>query len=111
PHPNSAAQQARLNGTHGPEVMELHTLGVDGGYTQEDVINVARAFTGWTIMTPRQGGTFRFEPRIHDAREKIVLGQKIKAGGGEGDGEKVLDILASRPATAKFISTKLVRRF
>jgi uncharacterized protein (DUF1800 family) len=91
--------------------MELHTLGVDGGYTQQDVINVARAFTGWTITAPRQGGTFRFEPRIHDAREKIVLGQKIKAGGGEGDGEKVLDILASRPATATFISTKLARRF
>ena len=109
--PNAPRQKRGLNENYGRELMELHTLGVDGGYTQEDVINVARAFTGWTIMTPRQGGTFRFEPRIHDAREKIVLGQKIKAGGGEGDGEKVLDILASRPATAKFISTKLARRF
>jgi uncharacterized protein (DUF1800 family) len=84
---------------------------VDGGYTQQDVINVARAFTGWTIVGPRQGGSFRFEPRIHDAQEKIVLGHKIKAGGGQSDGEKVLDILASHPSTAKFISTKLVRRF
>ena len=91
--------------------MELHTLGVDGGYTQEDVVNVARAFTGWTIVGPRQGGSFRFEPRIHDAKEKIVLGQKIKAGGGQSDGEKVLDILAAHPSTAKFISTKLARRF
>jgi uncharacterized protein (DUF1800 family) len=91
--------------------MELHTLGVDGGYTQDDVVNVARAFTGWTILGPRQGGSFRFEPRIHDAKEKIVLGQKIKAGGGQSDGEKVLDILAEHPATAKFISTKLARRF
>jgi len=109
--PNAPRQKRGLNENYGRELMELHTLGVDGGYTQEDVINVARAFTGWTIMTPRQGGTFRFEPRIHDAREKIVLGQKIKGGGGESDGEKVLDILASRPATATFISTKLARRF
>jgi len=109
--PNAPRQKRGLNENYGRELMELHTLGVDGGYTQEDVINVARAFTGWTIMTPRQGGAFRFEPRIHDAREKIVLGQKIKAGGGESDGEKVLDILASRPATATFISTKLARRF
>jgi uncharacterized protein (DUF1800 family) len=110
-NPNAPRQKRGLNENYGRELMELHTLGVDGGYTQEDVINVARAFTGWTIMAPRQGGAFRFEPRIHDAREKIVLGHKIKAGGGESDGEKVLDILASRPATATFISTKLARRF
>jgi uncharacterized protein (DUF1800 family) len=109
--PNAPRQKRGLNENYGRELMELHTLGVDGGYTQEDVINVARAFTGWTIMAPRQGGAFRFEPRLHDAREKIVLGQKIKGGGGESDGEKVLDILASRPATATFISTKLARRF
>jgi uncharacterized protein (DUF1800 family) len=110
-NPNAPRQKRGLNENYGRELMELHTLGVDGGYTQEDVINVARAFTGWTIMAPRQGGAFRFEPRIHDAREKIVLGHKIKAGGGKSDGEKVLDILASRPATATFISTKLARRF
>ena len=100
-----------LNENYGRELMELHTLGVDGGYTQQDVVNVARAFTGWTIEGPRQGGSFRFEPRIHDSQDKIVLGHKIKAGGGQSDGEKVLDILASHPATATFISTKLVRRF
>jgi uncharacterized protein (DUF1800 family) len=110
-NPNAQRQKRGLNENYGRELMELHTLGVDGGYTQQDVINVARAFTGWTIVGPRQGGSFRFEPRIHDSREKIVLGQKIKAGGGQSDGEKVLDILASHPSTATFISTKLVRRF
>ena len=75
--------------------MELHTLGVDGGYTQKDVQEVARAFTGWTIANPRQGGGFRFEPRMHDDGEKVVLGHTIKAGGGKKDGEQVLDILAS----------------
>ena len=100
-----------LNENYGREIMELHTLGVDGGYTQQDVINVARAFTGWTIDQPRQGGGFRFEPRLHDDREKIVLGHKIRAGGGESDGEQVLDILARHPSTARFIATKLTRRF
>src|SRR6267142_1827828 len=100
-----------LNENYGRELMELHTLGVDGGYTQQDVISVARAFTGWTILGPRQGGGFRFEPRIHDSKEKIVLGQKIKGGGGQSDGEKVLDIIARSPATAHFISFKLARRF
>jgi uncharacterized protein (DUF1800 family) len=107
-----AQQQRRgLNENYGRELMELHTLGVDGGYTQADVINVARSFTGWTIDQPRQGGAFRFEPRFHDEGVKLVLGHRIKAGGGEKDGEQVLDILAKHPSTAKFISTKLVRRF
>jgi len=111
-NPNAKQQQKRgLNENYGRELMELHTLGVDGGYTQTDVVNVARAFTGWTIDQPRQGGSFRFEPRFHDAGEKIVLGHRIKAGGGENDGEQVLDILAKHPSTARFISTKLVRRF
>jgi len=91
--------------------MELHTLGVDGGYTQKDVTEVARAFTGWTIDNPRRGAGFRFEPRMHDAGEKVVLGHVIKAGGGESDGERVLDILAAHPSTARFIATKLARRF
>ena len=108
---NAPRQKRGLNENYGRELMELHTLGVDGGYTQDDVVNVARAFTGWTILGPRQGGTFRFEPRIHDSKEKIVLGHKIKAGGGQSDGDAVLDILARHPATAKFISTKLARRF
>ena len=100
-----------LNENYGRELMELHTLGVDGGYTQKDVTEVARAFTGWTIENPRQGAGFRFEPRIHDPGEKVVLGHRIKAGGGEGDGEQVLDILSRHPATAHFIVTKLVQRF
>jgi uncharacterized protein (DUF1800 family) len=112
PNPTQQQQQKRgLNENYGRELMELHTLGVDGGYTQADVVNVARAFTGWTIDQPRQGGSFRFEPRFHDEGEKVVLGHRIKAGGGENDGEQVLDILARHPSTAKFISTKLVRRF
>ncbi len=100
-----------LNENYARELMELHTLGVDGGYTQKDVQEVARAFTGWTIANPRQGGGFVFDPRMHDDGEKIVLGHKIKAGGGERDGEAVLDILASHPSTARFIVTKLARRF
>jgi uncharacterized protein (DUF1800 family) len=109
--PQQQRQRRGLNENYGRELMELHTLGVEGGYTQDDVVNVARAFTGWTIDQPRQGGGFRFEPRMHDDKEKIVLGQKIRGGGGQGDGERVLDILAEHPATAKFIATKLARRF
>ena len=100
-----------LNENYARELMELHTLGVDGGYTQKDVTEVARAFTGWTIEPPRRGSGFRFEPRMHDAGAKVVLGHTIKAGGGESDGEAVLDILAAHPATARFVATKLVRRF
>ena len=111
--------------------MELHTLGVDGGYTQKDVQEVARCFTGWTIFQPRGGaaavngmmgpnnnrrapgdpGTFFFNARAHDDGEKVVLGHKIPAGGGMKDGLMVLDILAHHPSTAKFIATKLVRHF
>jgi len=100
-----------LNENYGRELMELHTLGVDGGYTQKDVTEVARAFTGWTIDNPRQGGGFTFNPRFHDTGQKVVLGHVIKAGGGESDGEQVLDILAKEPATARLIATKLARRF
>ena len=104
-------QRRGLNENYGRELMELHTLGVDGGYTQQDVVNVARAFTGWTIEQPRLGGGFRYDDRMHDDGEKIVLGHKIKAGGGRSDGERVLDLLASHPSTATFIATKLARRF
>ncbi len=100
-----------LNENYGRELLELHTLGVDGGYTQKDVTEVARAFTGWSILNPRQGGGFRFAPALHDDGEKVVLGRTIKSGGGERDGEQVLGILASHPATARFIATKLARRF
>jgi uncharacterized protein (DUF1800 family) len=99
------------NENYARELMELHTLGVDGGYTQKDVTEVARAFTGWTIQNPRLGGGFTFNPRLHDPEQKVVLGHVIKAGGGESDGEQVLDILAKQPATARFIATKLARRF
>jgi len=111
PQPPNKNAAKGLNENYGRELMELHTLGVDGGYTQKDVTEVARAFTGWTIDRPRQGGGFKFEPRMHDAGQKVVLGHLIKAGGGEHDGEQVLDILARHPSTARFISTKLVRRF
>jgi len=107
-----------LNENYARELMELHTLGVDGGYTQKDVQEVARAFTGWTIRDPRgyfnggdEAGTFYFNPRTHDAGEKVVLGQRIPAGGGVEDGRRVLDVLARHPSTAKFIATKLARRF
>jgi len=100
-----------LNENYARELMELHTLGVDGGYTQKDVTEVARAFTGWTIDNPRPGGGYIFNPRIHDPEEKVVLGHVIKAGGGEEDGEQVLDMLGRHPSAARFIATKLVRRF
>jgi uncharacterized protein (DUF1800 family) len=106
-----AKQRPGLNENYGRELLELHTLGVDGGYTQQDVINVARAFTGWTIRPPAQGGGFIFRPQVHDAGEKVVLGHRLAAGRGEQDAEDVLDILAKSPATARFISFKLARHF
>ncbi len=112
--PQQPQQRRGLNENYARELMELHTLGVDGGYTQQDVTEVARAFTGWSIDRPREGGGFRFQPRMHDPGEKVVLGHVIKPGsfgGGESDGEKVLDILAKHPSTARFIATKLARRF
>jgi uncharacterized protein (DUF1800 family) len=106
------AKQARgLNENYARELMELHTLGVDGGYTQKDIIEVARCFTGWTISQPNRGGEFIYNDRVHDKGEKLVLGVKIPAGGGRDDAEKVLDILARHPSTARFISTKLAQKF
>jgi len=106
------AKQARgLNENYARELMELHTLGVDGGYTQQDIIEVARCFTGWTISQPNRGGEFIYNDRVHDKGEKNVLGVRIPAGGGRADAEKVLDILARHPSTARFISTKLARKF
>ncbi len=100
-----------LNENYGRELLELHTLGVDGGYTQKDVTEVARCFTGWTIKNPQAGSTFTYNDRVHDKGEKTVLGVTIPAGGGKEDGEKVLDILARHPSTARFISRKLAQRF
>jgi hypothetical protein len=108
------AQQAParrgLNENYARELMELHTLGVDGGYTQHDVIEVARALTGWT-MNPRQRAEFVFRPEIHDAGQKVVLGHVLPAGRGIQDGEDVLDMLAKDPHTAHYIALKLATRF
>jgi len=128
PAPQRPAQARRgINENYARELMELHTLGVDGGYTQKDVQEVARCFTGWTIFQPRgagvaanallgdaakdNAGTFYFNPRTHDDGEKVVLGHKIPSGGGMKDGLLVLDLLAHHPATARFIATKLARHF
>jgi uncharacterized protein (DUF1800 family) len=129
--PQGQAARRGINENYARELMELHTLGVEGGYTQKDVQEVARCFTGWTIFAPRgaglagnammdnpraeqlrnNAGRFFFNPNVHDDGEKIVLGQKIPAGGGMGDGLAVLNILAHHPSTAKFIATKLARHF
>ena len=132
--PAPAQRRARgLNENYARELMELHTLGVDGGYTQKDVIEVARALTGWGIRPPRQflalaqdarvrrladrmpdagdAGGFLFRPEVHDAEVKVVLGHTLKAGRGVEDGEQVLDILAKHPSTAKYIARKLAVRF
>jgi uncharacterized protein (DUF1800 family) len=133
--------QHGINENYAREIMELHTLGVDGGYTQTDIKEVARAFTGWTIVDARgyrrafaslangtedkrftrlarlaglpedaESGTFFFNERVHDTGEKIVLGQKINAGGIK-DGERVIEILVNHPSTAKFIARKLAVKF
>lgn len=129
--PNAQRQRRGINENYARELMELHTLGVDGGYSQKDVQEVARCFTGWGILAPRGGGaatqammngpraemlrekagTFFYNPRAHDEGEKMVLGHKIPAGGGFKDGLTVLDILARHQSTAKYVATKLVRYF
>ncbi|MEP6944447.1 MAG: DUF1800 family protein [Acidobacteriota bacterium] len=106
-----ARRSGGINENYARELMELHTLGVDGGYTQKDVQEVARCFTGWTIRKPYEEGIFVYNPGQHDNGEKMVLGTKILGGGGIGDAERVLDILAKHPSTARFIATKLARRF
>ncbi len=100
-----------LNENYGRELLELHTLGVEGGYTQQDVIEVARCFTGWTIAGRRKGGVFEYNDKVHDKGAKTVLGHAITAGGGMEDGLRVLDILAHHPSTARFLSLKLAKRF
>jgi uncharacterized protein (DUF1800 family) len=106
-----AGRPRGLNENYARELMELHTLGVDGRYTQHDVTEVARCFTGWSIRAPREGAGFVFRGRLHDNGPKVVLGVTIPAGGGIEDGMKVLDILAHHPSTARFISKKLAMRF
>jgi uncharacterized protein (DUF1800 family) len=111
PQPPPGIQRPGLNENYGRELMELHTLGVDGGYTQDDVVAVARAFTGWTIFDLNRYAEFQFNPGGHDRKEKIVLGHTLAAGRGEQDGLDVIDILARHPSTATFISKKLAQRF
>ena len=112
PQVQAALKDRGLNENYGRELMELHTLGVTGGYTQKDVTEVAKVFTGWTVAPPQQGGgfQFQFEERRHEPGSKTVLGQTIKEN-GMNEGLQVLHMLATSPATARFVSTKLAVRF
>ncbi len=107
----SALRLPGINENYARELMELHTLGVDGGYTQEDVVNVARAFSGWSIYDISRIAEFQFNPGNHDRNEKVILGQVFPRGGGEAEGVQVIDLLARHPSTARFISRKLAQRF
>ena len=110
PRPNPGKRTSGLNENYGRELMELHTLSVNGGYSQRDVTEVAKVFTGWTIDKPAEGGGFKFDPRMHEPGPKFVLGHRIKPK-GEGEGLEVLHRLATSPQTAHFISLKLAERF
>jgi uncharacterized protein (DUF1800 family) len=112
PAPNAAPKKADrgLNENYGREVMELHTVGVDAGYTQQDVIQMAECLTGWTIHEPRKDPQFFFDEKIHDQAKKVVMGRTFNYG-GEKDGEEALKMLATQPATARFISTEIARHF
>ena len=109
-NPNAKKNREGLNENYARELMELHTLGVSGGYTQADVIQVARILSGWTVDRPQRGGGFRFEPNRHEPGTKKVMGKKFK-GNGEREGRELLHFLVTRPATAHFISRKLAVRF
>jgi uncharacterized protein (DUF1800 family) len=115
PPPNPNAKRKANNGlneNYGRELLELHTLSVSGGYSQRDVTEVAKVFTGWTIEKPNDGGGFKYDPRMHEPGPKFVLGHHIKSkGDGEGEGREVLHLLATSPQTAHFISLKLAERF
>ncbi len=108
--PNPSAAKAGLNENYGRELMELHTLSVTGGYTQKDVTEAARVLTGWTIQPLEQGAPFQFDPKKHDPGDKVVVGQTISEN-GINEGMQLLDMLAHHPNTAKFICTKMARRF
>ncbi len=111
----SVATGARA-GARGPnenyarELLELHTLGVDGGYTQRDVMEVARVFTGWSIARPAQSGRFQFNEWAHDAEEKVVRGVRFPAGRGQDEGIRLLKLLANDPATMRHVSRRLCAR-
>lgn len=111
PTPAQPRPARGLNENYSRELMELHTLGVDGGYTQKDVMEVARILTGWTIDRPQMGGAFMFRPGMHDAGAKTVMGVSFPAGQGETEGERLLDLLAAHRNTAKHIAFKLAQRF
>src|SRR5437867_1874562 len=100
-----------INENYARELLELHTLGVDGGYTQQDVIDVARIFTGWSMERPQQGGGFEFHDWAHDTGEKQVLGVRFPAGHGMDEGIRLLKLLANHPATMHHVSRKLCQRF
>jgi len=110
PNGNARRRQNGLNENYGRELLELHTLSVNGGYSQRDVTEVAKVFTGWTIDKPFEGGGFRYDPRTHEPGPKFVLGHRIKPK-GEDEGREVLHRLATSPQTAHFISLKLAQRF
>ncbi|MEO0562931.1 MAG: DUF1800 domain-containing protein [Chloroflexota bacterium] len=105
---NVENEQSHPNENYAREIMELHTLGVNGGYTEDDVKEVARCFTGWSV---NDAGKFEFVSDWHDDGEKVVLGERIPAGGGKSDGDRVIEILAAHPNTARYVCTKLARRF
>ena len=111
-NPNAKRKASGLNENYGRELLELHTLSVNGGYSQRDVTEVAKVFTGWTIEKPNDGGSFKYDPRMHEPGPKFVLGHRIKPkGDGEGEGREVLHMLAASLQTAHFISLKLAERF
>ena len=110
PNAKKGKPASGLNENYGRELMELHTLSVNGGYSQKDVTEVAKVFTGWTLDPPKKGGEFHYEPRMHEPGDKLVLGHRIKQN-GEKEGMQVLHLLARNPNTARFISQKLAMRF
>lgn len=105
---NVVNEKSHPNENYAREIMELHTLGVDGAYTENDVLEVARCFTGWSVS---DRGTFEYRADWHDDGEKLVLGHVIPAGGGKDDADRVLEILINHPDTARYVTTKLLRRF
>jgi uncharacterized protein (DUF1800 family) len=114
PNANAAAAKNKkdsgLNENYGREVMELHTVGVDAGYTQQDVVQMAECLTGWTIHEPRKDPEFFFDEKIHGEGKKVVMGRTFNYG-GEKDGEEALKMLATSPKTANFVSSELARHF
>jgi uncharacterized protein (DUF1800 family) len=111
PVPVNAKRKSGLNENYAREIMELHTLGVDGGYSQKDVVELARCFTGWSVQRPRDGEGFEYRSRMHDDGQKVVLGHVFPPGQGMQDGIQAIDLLARNPHTAHFISLKLCRHF